>query len=108
MAQTLEAEITDIVRNFVGKETKIVGETRIYQDLGIAGDDVDELLEEIQSKFGTSFREMDFDKYRPNDLDAFIDYITFKVGLGGKWTPFTVDHLAQVVKAGSWFDPQHK
>ena len=103
--QSVEEKIVRMLREFVGRKTQIIGSTRIYHDLGIAGDDMDDLFVEIQNEFGTSFNKFDFKNYCPNDLDAFIDHVTFKIGLGGKWDPFTVDHLVQVVKSGAWFDP---
>jgi len=103
--QIIEEEVIKAIKYLVEKKICLTKNTRIYHDLGITGDDMYELLENIQNKFGTSFEKFDFIEYCPNDLDAFIDYIIFKIGLGGKWTPFTVGHLIQVVKSGSWFDP---
>jgi len=101
----IEVEIIELAKEISRSKIHMSGSTKLYQDLGIAGDDMSELLMALQKKFGTSFQEMSFEKYYPNDLDAFIDHILRKVGLGSKWPPVTIGHLAQVVKSGSWFDP---
>jgi len=101
----MEKEVIKIVRRIAGNRCHIDGNTRLYQDLGIAGDDMSELLILIYKNFGTSFQDMLFERYCPDEVDAFYDFILRKVGLGSKWTPLTVAHLTQVVKSGSWFDP---
>ena len=43
-----------ILRKFVGKD-QVLAHSGLYHQLGISGDDVDELLEKIHGRFGTSF-----------------------------------------------------
>jgi hypothetical protein len=72
-------------------------ETRLFQDLHLAGDDVFELMERIAAKFGTSFSSLSFTDFFPEEHEA--------LGFGGSKKTVTVRHLAEVVKRGAWFDP---
>jgi len=98
--------IIKITKEIAGSKIYIDENTRLYHDLGISGDDMHELLTELHGKFGTSFIEMDFDRYCPNETDGLIEHWLEKLGFGKKWTPLTINHLVQVVRAGSWFDPE--
>lgn len=97
--------IVKIIREIEGSKVCVHDTTRLYQDLGMHGDDMHDLLIALQKRFGTSFVDMDFERYCPNEVDGFYEHILEKFGLGKKWPPLTVAHLAQVVKSGSWFDP---
>ena len=102
-----EADIATSLRPFIRKKDKIEASTRIYHDLHIAGDDAAELLEDIAKRYGVSFEELDFHRYFPNDLDAFIYFWARRLfGYRDKvHVPMTVGHLAAVVQRGAWFDP---
>jgi hypothetical protein len=79
----------------------------IYHDLGIAGDDAGEFLDEIAKKFGTSFRTLNFDAYFPNDIDAFCYHIASIFGFRDtKRVPVSLDHIFAVIDRGEWFAPQ--
>lgn len=101
----IETEVINCIRKIEEKKVHIDYNTTLYHDLGIAGDDMCELLVLLQKNFNTSFIKMDLNQYCPNETEVFSEHILRKMGFGKKWTPLTVNHLIQVVKSGSWFDP---
>jgi hypothetical protein len=44
-----------LLRKYVGKTREIEDRTLIHHDLGISGDDADDLLNEIANEFGVTF-----------------------------------------------------
>lgn len=105
MIDAIEAEVLQELKRITLLEDFEL-EQRLYHDLGITGDDAYELLENIQKRFGTNFRKLDFHKY----FSADPDFIT---GLIERWfpsviteKPVTIRHLVDVVRAGHWFDPR--
>jgi hypothetical protein len=80
--------------------------TRLGEDLGITGDDWDEVLRAIAARWPVDWTGFDFYSFfdeEPNWLSlarAMRDLVT-----GRRLKPFTVGHLALVVKCGKWFDP---
>jgi hypothetical protein len=98
-----------ILRQFCSplKRKNIVDTTRLYYDLFIAGDYVDELLAYIHKAFVTILEGLEFLRYFPQEEEAFHLYLAamlfgFK---GRRWSPLTFGHLHAVVKRGSWFEP---
>lgn len=80
--------------------------TRLFHDLGMGGDAANDLLEGIHRRFGTSFREFDFESYFPGEHDAFWFFHLRRF----KWVArqkkdLTLGHLIKVVQAGKWFGP---
>ena len=104
--ETKEIELIQVVRRIAGVSSYIGLNTRVYQDLQIAGDDMDELVEDIFKKFGTSFVGMDTSIYCPNETEALIEFLLSKVGLAKKYPCITIAHLTKVVEAGYWTDPE--
>ena len=78
--------------------------TRVYQDLGISGDDASELLEKIHLQFGTSFDGFRFVDYFPNETEALWLHWFRWLGLNSK-KELTLLHLASVVESGRWSEP---
>lgn len=80
--------------------------TRLFHDLEMAGDDANDFLEGIHRRFGTSFREFDFESYFPGEHDAFWFFHLRRF----KWVArqkqdLTLGHLIKVVQAGKRFGP---
>ena len=64
--------IINVIEETEGFKFHVNDGTRIYQDLGISGDDMHDLLIALNKKFGTSFIDMDFERYCPNEADGFL------------------------------------
>lgn len=102
----LTEEIIALVRDIGGAKKKIDGRSRIFHDLGIAGDDAHELLENIRAKFNVSFVGFKFERYFPDEAEALGRHIANLFGRrGDDKAPLTVDHLIAVAKQRAWFDP---
>jgi hypothetical protein len=80
--------------------------TRLREDLGVDGDDWDDVLAAIAQRWPVDWTGFDFYTYfdeEPNWLSlvrAIRDLATER-----RRRPFTVGHLALVVQRGAWFDP---
>jgi hypothetical protein len=104
------AAVREIIERLHARKVSISESTLIYDDLGIAGEDAIELLEEIHSRFWTRYDGASFDEYFPNETDAFIEHLA-RVFFGWrdkKRKKLTVGHLLDVIQRGSWFEPEHK
>lgn len=102
-------EVLDQVRHLVELVSGSRGvkpETRLFHDLHLGGDDIRELLESIAAKFGTSFSNLSFATYFHNEDEALGAHLAATFGLRTNKRAVTVQHLAEVVKRGSWFDPE--
>lgn len=78
---------------------------RILQDLGIGGDDAEELLEEIHRKFGTRFKGFDCAEYFPGEHEAAGERWFRRLGFKDPYRPLRVEHLVDVIQQGCWFEP---
>jgi len=96
--------VLNIIRDYFKINDPINDETLIYHDLGIAGDDAGELLDEINAKFGAMFPGFDFHTYVPDDVDAFCYHIGKLFGIRDKRKGISFGHLVQVIEAGHWFE----
>ncbi|MGZ3275720.1 MAG: DUF1493 family protein [Caulobacteraceae bacterium] len=97
-------EIRRLVAKFVWRRA-VLPESRLWHDLHIGPEDAWELLGEVTDKFGTSFESMSFLTYFPDQPDAWGAGLGMMLGFRSDKRPFTVQHLANVVKRGDWFDP---
>ena len=105
MAERTKREIVlEIIRDVAGQKLRTDETTRIYQDLSIAGDDAFELLERIHEECGTSFRELDFEQYFPNETDSLFYHILHFFGWQWKKKTMTVGDLLKAVEAGNWVE----
>ncbi len=109
----LNADVTRKVCDIVGSVTgvspmQISLSTRLREDLGLWGDDVDELFIELHKEFGTDFCGLDFHRYFKEELHLFWPIFLLCRGLvWGKWgnETITMEHLISVVESGKWMDP---
>jgi hypothetical protein len=98
----------DQVRHLVEEVTcvrNVRPEARLHHDLGIGGDDAWELLELIRTKFGTSFAGLSFTDFFIEEDGVLVAHLAKFFGIRVKKRPLTIQHLGQVAKRGSWFDP---
>lgn len=63
-----ENDLSDAVISFLSEELsinklKICNDTRIFHDLGVDGDDADELISNYSDKFNVSIKEFSFSTY---------------------------------------------
>lgn len=103
-------EVADVVAEFSGTDrSRISPSTRVESDLGITGDDGDELLQAIATRFRTDFN-------RPDHAGRFLfgsEGMSFPVRnirqlLGHPKStviPITVGDLHLAVERGKWEDP---
>jgi Protein of unknown function (DUF1493) len=102
-----EAELIALIRRVSGERRKpITRGTAIYHDLQIAGDDADDLLQEIAKCYSVSFKEVDLNLYFPNETAAGWHWLRSKLGWrDNSRPPLTVEHLLAVIERGEWFPP---
>jgi len=79
--------------------------TRLFHDLHLAGDDVDEMLTDLHEAFGTDFSGLSFSEYFPPEHEALVATWAVKLGFQTSKRPVTLQHLCDVVERGAWFDP---
>jgi hypothetical protein len=84
---------------------KVLPQSRLWHDLRVGGDDAWELIEKLVDSFGTSFTSMAFSDFFPDETEAFGAHWGMVFGFRSDKTPVTVQHLADVVERGHWFDP---
>jgi len=77
----------------------------ILQNLGIGGDDADEMLEEIHSRFGTGFEGFAFTTYFPSEHEVAGERWLRRLGFQDSRKPLSVGHLVDVIQRGAWFEP---
>ena len=98
------AEVEAIVRR-ITRCREIAPTSRLFHDLGLSGDDAFEVLEEVGSKFGVTFSGFEFERYFPQEEEAFWAHLARVLGLRLRREPLTVGHLAGVAARGAWFEP---
>src|SRR5262245_9354472 len=80
-------------------------ETRLLHDLGVYGDDVDELLQALSERFGVDFSEFRFDRYfygEPHLLDWSGLFWTFRGPAKSPKAPLTLSMLMAAIDRGRW------
>jgi hypothetical protein len=95
------AVLVSAIKAIAGRKN-ISQSSRLYHDLGIAGDDAYELLETLHKKFGVKFDQLDFGRYFPNETDAGIFHIAKLFGFKGRWREMTVRDLIESIDRGAW------
>ena len=101
-------QVLEHVRRLVEKASAsrdVKPETRLLHDLHLDGDDVLELLEGLVRTYGTSFSSMSFTDFFHEEPEALGAHIAFSLRFRSGRKPVTVQHLAEVVKRGTWFEP---
>ena len=99
-----EDEVVEIVRSVSGAR-RLNRHSRVYQDLGVSGDDAWEMLQRLVDRFSVSFAKLDFNKYFPGETEAFGEHWARMLGLAKPRPPLTIAHLVAVVERGQWFEP---
>jgi len=102
--ENTEQALRELLAKYVGAQ-KIAPETEILHDLGVAGDDAWELLEEINARFGTNFSELPFSAYFPDETEALGVHVAQLIGHRSSKRPMTFEHLVRVIDRGAWLDP---
>jgi hypothetical protein len=105
MSGTTRVAVVSIVQSITSRSDDIGNDTRLFHDLGIAGDDAAELFDKIAEEFGTRLDGLDFAKYFQNESEALLYRIAELVGYRSRKPPLTFGHLVRVVETGSWFEP---
>ena len=103
-------EVADLVAEFVGADrSRISTSTRVESDLGITGDDGEELLQAIATRFGTDFNRADHGgRFLFGSEGMSLPLLSIRQLLGHpKPTviPITVGDLHLAVVRGQWEDP---
>jgi len=104
-AAETRARVFQIVRE-ISASKSIDPSDRIFQDLDISGHDAGELLTRVHREFGTSFAELDFAAYFPDEGDGMFYVLLFNRLGWFKKKSMTLEHLVEVVTAGKWFEPR--
>jgi hypothetical protein len=89
----------------VSSSKSVRSDTRLFHDLHLGGDDVAEILNRISAKYGTSFAGLSFTDFFHEEHEALGGALWASLGLRSSKKPVTVQHLAEVVRCGAWFDP---
>jgi hypothetical protein len=109
MTELFRAELQRIVQTVAGPRRDLPDRTRLYHDLGVAGDDAVDLINEVHRAFGTTFEGFDFERYFPNEAEAmpahWVNSLRGLFGYSSRRKTLTFGHLVKVVKAGRWFEP---
>ena len=93
-------EVYEIIsRHTLEKPEALSNELYIEQDLKLSGDDVAELLEEMQKKFGIDFSNFNFSLH-------FCPEVGWPEHLEFGYYPVTIGHLVQVATLKVWFLPE--
>lgn len=93
-------EVYEIIsRHSSEKPEALSSELYLEQDLGITGDDVAELLEEMQHKFEIDFRNFNFSLH-------FSPEVGWPENSEFGYYPVTIGHLVKVATLKVWFLPE--
>ena len=102
--EDVETSLRQILSQFVGGRD-VTLHTELYHQLGIAGDDADEFLDDVHKRFGTSFSGFQFEDFFPNETEALGDHVVQFLGFRPRKRSLTLGHLVCVVTKGGWFEP---
>lgn len=104
----LSNKILEIVRDHTTEKVDVALSSRLYHDLLIWGDDVDELFDDLVNEFDCDFSDFEFNRFFRCEGSLGIDplmRLRRRWGLLGNKTPVTVQHLVHVAENGKWIDP---
>ena len=96
------------VRLFVASEIderpeRVKLSSDLEADLGVTGDDAEDLIQALAQRYRIDLTAMEFDKHFGPE-GACLCLLFFLHADFGHY-PVTFEHLARVAKAGRWFDP---
>jgi hypothetical protein len=87
-------------------EAPITEATELYYDLGLAGEDLGDAIDEIRHRFKTDFTQMDLRRYAPNEIghNFGLNLVRALQEWRGRRTyrSVTVGSLIDAVQAGAW------
>jgi hypothetical protein len=93
-------EVYEIITRYCSeKSEELSNELYIEQDLKLSGDDVAELLEEMQKKFEIDFSKFNFSLHFSPEV-GWPEHSEFG------YYPVTIGHLVQVATLKAWFLPE--
>lgn len=103
MIRSNEDLIVEYISTVTGKPIPEISEgDQIYYDLGISGDDFDDMLKFLNLKFGTNFDGMVAGKYTTPEA-AFSFRAMWNAVLGrDPYLPLSVGDLFSAVNRGFW------
>jgi acyl carrier protein len=102
------AQVIGLVANQTGlPPAKIAPTSRLREDLGVDGDDAEELLEAIRDEFGVDFADFKLARFFACEPHLFSPVIRLWSWLRGDepLRSMTVAHLARVALSRAWFEP---
>jgi hypothetical protein len=78
--------------------------TELYYDLGLAGDDLYDVITAIRARFGTDFSTMILREYAPGEVEGLFSFDTLREVLGRpqQYRSLTIELLVEAVRAGGW------
>lgn len=99
-------ELIDLAKRATGRDD-IDARSRLVQDLGLIGDDVDEFLEAIVERYGTDFSNFHWHRHFPDEYTApfFLIGCLFRRIFRlpqVEFEPVTLSQLASAVALGRW------
>jgi len=100
----VESSICEIVASIAGVRHVTPGQ-RLYHDLGLSGDDANEIFDAVSGQFGVRFSGLRFQDYFPDESEGFTDRLERMIGVAKPRKAITVGHLAAVAARGEWFEP---
>ncbi|AQT58898.1 DUF1493 family protein [Cellvibrio sp. PSBB023] len=93
-------EVYEIIARYASEEPEALSnELYVEQDLNLVGDDVAELLEEMQKKFDIDFSGFNFSLH-------FSPEVGWPENPEFGYYPVTIGHLVQVAALKVWFLPE--
>ena len=97
MVKEIEAQLTDILAKYVGKNEVVYRDTRLLHDLRLAGDDMWEYFDEVSLLYGIREPLFDFNDYFPAEAILGIRYYFFFDRFSKQYSPLTIKDLAQII-----------
>lgn len=92
--ETCFAELVDFIRAQIGEyEKPIIRETLFEDDLGVTGDDAEDLLVSFSQRYNVEIKDFEFTKYFHDEPGIFELQNQFV-------KPFTVGHLEKAIIVG--------
>lgn len=103
--EEIRKELEALLKPYTSRTKNFSEDVRILHDLGIGGDDADEVLEPIIEKFGTNFEGFDFTEYFPAENEMMAEKWLLRLGFENSRRPLRIGHLIDVIELGAWFEP---
>lgn len=98
----LNRDLIDLLCKYVTKEeNEIVIGDRLYQDLGLYGDDADEFFRDYRVKFKVNLSNINLSDYFPSERDPFLDFFLSLFKKKRKYKSLTVGSLMDAIDNGN-------